>query len=128
MIETIQRYRITVGVTPKLTASDKLSNSAPILEVALSILALNPSTRSKKAASKTQTTADFHSDSSANLIPVRPSFTSYWSLYRDYCCLYFKNGLQKIFSCHKYWGYHIFYYNYFNSLFWREFLLTKKPY
>jgi hypothetical protein len=64
---------MTVGVTPKLTASDKLSSSAPILEVALSILALNPSTRSKKAASKTQTTADFHSDSSANLIPVRPT-------------------------------------------------------
>lgn len=68
----IQRYKITVGVTPKLTASERLSNSAPIFEVALSILAVNPSTRSKNAAINTQTTADFQSDSRANRIPVRP--------------------------------------------------------
>ena len=61
-----------VGVTPKLTTSDKLSNSAPIFDVALSILAVNPSTKSKNAAIKTQTTADSQSDSRAKRIPVKP--------------------------------------------------------
>ena len=48
----IQRNKIRAGVTPKLIASAKLSNSAPNRLDALSILAVKPSIRSKNAATK----------------------------------------------------------------------------
>ena len=54
-------YRIIEGVTPKLMASDKLSNSAPKREVARKALAVSPSIKSKNEAKRMQTTAAFHS-------------------------------------------------------------------
>ena len=65
-------YNIAAGNKPKDIRSAKESNCFPILETALSILALNPSKKSKTAANPIKYAAAVKFPPKASTIPTHP--------------------------------------------------------
>src|SRR5215469_9229580 len=71
--DNVHKYRTAAGATPKLTKSDKLSSSAPKLDVALSRRAMRPSSPSKMPAAMIENTAATKFPPIAKRIAVIPA-------------------------------------------------------
>src|SRR5262249_35907394 len=71
--DNVQRYRTAAGATPKLTKSERLSSSAPKLDVALRRRAMRPSRPSKMPAAIIENTAAWKFPPIAKRIAVIPA-------------------------------------------------------